>query len=282
MLYLRSIAYNIAAYSILLVGCVINSIVGPFAPQLGIRLWDEYFIPAFVWATENIAQIKIEIRGEQYIRRSDCIYAGKHESALETHILTNYLKSAVFILKKELTYIPIFGWAQHFYGMIPVNRSAGGRAMKDMLSHAKNRINLGRSIIIFPEGTRKSPKQEPDYKPGVVFLYNNLNVPVIPFATNTGYFWPKGSFLKFPGKVIIEFMEPMPAGLDKESFMTELQNRIENKCKELNAETEKNYPFNGLTYAAQKQAEAEAKAAAKKQKEKEKAKTEEAQNTDAN
>lgn len=265
MLYFRSVLYNIAAYTILGSGCIVNSAVGVFSPQLSVLLWDKYFIPAFVWATENIGQIKIEIRGTQYLNRPDCVYAGKHESALETHILTNYLKSAVFILKKELTYIPIFGWAQHFYGMIPINRSAGSRAMKEMLVHAKNRINLGRPIIIFPEGTRKTPGSAPDYKPGVAFLYNNLNVPVVPFALNTGYFWPKGSFLKFPGKVIIEFMEPMPAGLDKNAFMAELQNRIESKSRELNAETERNYPFNGLSYAAQKKAEAEAKAAAKQQ-----------------
>ena len=148
-------------------------------------------------------------------------------------LLTNYLKSAVFILKKELTYIPLFGWAQYFYGMIPINRSAGSKAMKDMLTAARNRINLGRPIIIFPEGTRKAPREEPNYKPGVALLYNHLNVPVIPFATNTAYFWKKSSFLRFPGKVIFEFMEPMPTGMDKNEFMIELQNRIETKCKEL-------------------------------------------------
>lgn len=162
---------------------------------------------------------------------------------METYVLTNYIRRATFILKKELTYIPIFGWAQHFYGMIPVDRSAGSAAMKNMLRHAKTKTEEGRPIIIFPEGTRRQPGQEPIYKPGVALLYQHLNLPVIPVATNTGLFWKKSSFLRYPGTVIFEFMEPLPAGLDKQHFMSELQNRIEDKCRELNEETVKKYPY---------------------------------------
>ena len=248
MLYIRSFLFNIVGYGTLLIGCLISSVMGLFSPQSTIGFWNNYMIPFFVFALKKIAGIEVEIRGQQYIKQANCIYAGKHESALETYILTNFIKTAVFILKKELTYIPLFGWAQYFYGMIPINRSAGSKAMKDMLTAARNRINLGRPIIIFPEGTRKAPREKPNYKPGVALLYNHLNVPVIPFATNTAYFWKKSSFLRFPGKVIFEFMEPMPTGMDKNEFMIELQNRIETKCKELNDETEKNYPFNALTH----------------------------------
>ncbi len=243
MICLRSLLFNIVGYFTLALGCVVNSIIGAISPKATIKVWNYGFIPFFVWSLKNIAGIKIEIRGAQYIRQENAIYAGKHESALETYVLTNYIRRATFILKKELTYIPIFGWAQHFYGMIPVDRSAGSAAMKNMLRHAKTKTEEGRPIIIFPEGTRRQPGQEPIYKPGVALLYQHLNLPVIPIATNTGLFWKKSSFLRYPGTVIFEFMEPLPAGLDKQHFMSELQNRIEDKCRELNEETVKKYPY---------------------------------------
>lgn len=242
MLFLRSLIFNIAAYTTLLTGCVVTSIVGVVSPKATVKIWNFGFIPFLVLLLKYVAGIKVEIRGQQYLKQQDVIYAGKHESALETYILTNYIKRATFILKKELTYIPIFGWAQYFYGMIPVDRSAGGAAMKNMLRHAKDRVNNKRPIIIFPEGTRRKPGDEPIYKPGVVLLYQNLNLPVVPMATNTGFFWAKSSFLRYPGTVIFEFMEPIPAGMNKQEFMIELQNRIESKCAELNRETIKNFP----------------------------------------
>ena len=243
MLFVRSLFFNIICYGTLFIGCCFNSLIGVFSPRATIKIWNYYFIPFLVWSLRHIAGIKIEIRGSEHIRQEGVIYAGKHESALETYILTNYIRKASFILKKELTYIPLFGWAQYFYGMIPVDRSAGSAAMKNMLRHAQIKVNEHRPIIIFPEGTRRRPGEEPTYKPGVALLYQHLNLPVVPLATNTGFFWAKSSFLRYPGKVIFEFMEPIAPGLDKKGFMTELQNRIESKCAELNAETIAAYPY---------------------------------------
>lgn len=242
MLFIRSLLFNIAGYGIIAAGCITNSVIGVFSRRLTIKIWNYAFIPAFVWALRRIAGIEIEIRGRQYINQNQGIYAGKHQSAVETYVLTNYLKKATFVMKKELTYIPIFGWAQAFYGMIPVNRSAGAAAMKDMLRHAKDMVKAGRPIIIFPEGTRRKPAQEPAYKPGVALLYQHLNLPVVPIASNTGFFWAKSSFLRYPGKIIFEFLPPIEPGLNKQDFMEKLQNSIEEKCSELNAETIKNYP----------------------------------------
>ena len=210
MLYIRSFLFNVACYGILAVGCVTNTLVGLFSPRATIKIWNYGFLPALVWCLRHIAGIEVEIRGRQYLKQQDVIFAGKHESALETYILTNYIKRGSFILKKELTRIPIFGWAQHFYGMIPVDRSAGSAAMKDMLRHAQQKTLEKRPIVIFPEGTRRSPGQETSYKPGVALLYQHLNLPVVPFALNTGLFWKKSSFLRYPGKVVFEFMEPLP------------------------------------------------------------------------
>lgn len=242
MLFIRSLLFNIVGYGIIAVGCICNSVIGIFSRKMTIKSWNYIFVPAFVQALRIVAGISIEIRGKQYLNQTSGIYAGKHESAVETYVMTNYLKRATFVMKKELTYIPIFGWAQALYGMIPINRSAGAAAMKDMLRHAQEMIAKERPIIIFPEGTRRKPEQDPAYKPGVALLYQHLNLPVVPFASNTGFFWAKSSFWRYPGKIIFEFLPPIEPGLNKQEFMEKLQNTIEEKCHLLNMETLKSYP----------------------------------------
>ncbi len=242
MLFIRSALFNVLGYGILALGCCITSIVGLFSRKATIKIWNYILLPSFAFCLKYVARIDIEIRGREYIQQSGALYASKHESALETYTLSAHVKTLAFILKKELTYVPIFGWAQYFYGMIAVDRSAGGAAMKKMLKDAKDRVSKGRSVVIFPEGTRVQPGAKSAYKPGLLFLVQNLKVPVIPVALNTGLFWRKSSFLRYPGKVIIEFMEPMPDGLGKDEFMALLEKRIEDKCKELNEETVRNYP----------------------------------------
>ena len=242
MLYIRSLVFNIICYFTLAFGCLLTSIIGIFNRKIIIEMWNYGFIPFLLVMLKYIAGIEIEIRGKQFIKQEGVLYAAKHESALETYFLSAYIKKLVFVLKKELTYVPLFGWAQYFYGMIPVDRLAGGAAMKNLLKQAKDRIAKGRPIIIFPEGTRVKPGTISGYKPGLLFIAQNLKVPVVPVALNTGLFWQKNSFLRHKGKVIIEFMEPMPEIADKKEFMSLLQERIENKCRELNEETVKNYP----------------------------------------
>lgn len=242
MIILRSLLFNIVGYSIIGMGCVFNSLLGIFSPKATIKTWNYFFIPAFICALRYIAGIKIELRGIENINQDAGIYAGKHQSAVETFTLTGYLKKASYVLKKELIYIPFFGWAQAMYGMIPIDRSSGSAAMKIMLRRAAELLKQSRPIIIFPEGTRKAPEQTPDYKPGVALLYQHLNQPVIPVACNTGFFWRRNSFLRYPGKITFEFMPPIMPGLNKQEFMTKLQDVLESKCHELNMETLKEYP----------------------------------------
>ena len=242
MLFIRSLIFNILGYGIIAMGCICNSVIGLFNRRLTMKSWNYVFLPSFAWILQHVAGIKIEVRGKQYINQEQGIYAGKHQSAVETYLLTNFIKRATLVMKKELTYIPIFGWAQSFYGLIPIDRSAGSAAMKNMLRNAKIMIENKRPIIIFPEGTRRKPGQEPAYKPGVALLYQHLNQPVIPIASNTGFFWAKNSFLRYPGKIIFEFLPPIEPGLNKQEFMEKLQNCIEDKCNDLNMETIKEYP----------------------------------------
>ncbi len=241
MLYIRSLIFNILFFFTLAFGCIIGTIIGLFSRKATIPFWNKIWMP-LCCSFLKICGISIEIRGKEYIRQEGVIYAIKHQSSLETYCLSSYITKAVFILKKELTYVPLFGWAQHLYGMIAVNRAAGGATLKKLLHDAKDRIQQGRPIIIFPEGTRTKPGKTTDYKPGLVFLYQNLNVPVIPVAVNTGLFWAKNSFLRYPGKVVIEFLPPLPLNMDKKEFMAQLKEKIEDKCAQLNQESAAKYP----------------------------------------
>ena len=241
MLFLKSFFFNLLFYFTLAFGCIIGTIIGLFSRKATIPFWNKFWMP-MCCSFLKICGISIEIRGKQYIQQDGVIYAVKHQSALETYCLSSYITKAVFILKKELTYVPLFGWAQALYGMIAVNRAAGGTTLKKLLHEAKDRISKKRPVIIFPEGTRTKPGKTTEYKPGLVFLYQNLNVPVIPVALNTGLFWAKNSFLRYKGKVVIEFLPPLPLNLNKKDFMMTLQKQIEDKCAELNAEAAAVYP----------------------------------------
>ena len=257
MFFIRSWLGTIWIYFWIGFGVVATCVFGWFVPQKWVVFfWNRLLLRIALWGLRVFGGIEIEVRGRQYIDQERAVYASKHESALETYAMTTIITRGVMILKKELTYIPFFGWAQWLYGLIPVDRGAGARAMKKMLAAAKKRVEEKRPIIIFPEGHRMKPGTTQKYKPGFLFMAQNLKLPAIPVALNTGMFWPRSSTRHFPGKVIVEFMEPMMPGDDKNAFIEELQAKIEAKCAELNAETVKNYPYTAANLAAEKEKKA--------------------------
>jgi 1-acyl-sn-glycerol-3-phosphate acyltransferase len=229
----------------MLIGCLIAPIIALFPQKRSIFWWDKVIMPASLFWLRLFAGLKIEFRGTQYISKTPALYACKHESALETYSFTQGVPTTSYVLKKELTYMPFFGWSQYFYGMIPVDRKAGAAAMKGMLKAVQKRVSENRPVIIFPEGTRCRAGTTKGYKSGFLFVAENLDLKVIPVAVNTGLFWTKNSFLRYPGTAVFEFLEPMsaPKGSDKKAFMAELEKRIEDKCAELNAEAVQKYPW---------------------------------------
>ena len=233
-LFLRSTIGNIYFYPALMIGLSLIVIIGIFSRKKSIYFWDNYIHRAVFKISLKLYGIEVEVRGKEYINPKQ-IYASKHESAMETYLYTAIVKNSAFVMKKELTYIPIFGWAQAVYGMIPIDRKSGGKAMRDMLKEAKKRVEDGRSIVIFPEGTRCKHLEVKGYKPGIVFLSEGLDLPIVPVALNTGTCWPKSSYIKYPGKVIFEFMEPMRLSdyKNKKEFMDALQDKIETACQKM-------------------------------------------------
>ena len=189
-----------------------------------------------LWLLRVIVDIKIEVRGLEQVPHGACLVAGKHQSAWETFAILPYLDDPAMVVKKELTYIPFYGWFMHKFRMIGVERSAGPAALRNLIARAKEEIARGRQIVIMPEGTRRAPGDPPDYKPGAAALYGALNIPCVPFALNSGLYWPRRKFLRYPGTVILEFLPPIPAGLSRKDFQARLQEQIETATARLVAE----------------------------------------------
>jgi 1-acyl-sn-glycerol-3-phosphate acyltransferase len=187
----------------------------------------------------RVAGIDYEIRGREKIPSGALIVAAKHQSAWETFALLWMFDNPTFIIKRELQWIPIFGWLTIKGRMVPVDRSAGSQALTAMTARAKIELSEGRQLIIFPEGTRRPAGAEPRYKYGVAHLYAATGVPCLPIALNSGLFWPRRSILRFPGKVLVEILDPIAPGLDNDEFYKRVQNEIETATARLIAESKR-------------------------------------------
>jgi 1-acyl-sn-glycerol-3-phosphate acyltransferase len=199
---------------------------------------------AQMWGRVNlillrIAGIRYEVRGRDKIPRGALIVAAKHQSAWETFALLPLFDDPLFILKRELQWIPVFGWLLIKGRMVPVDRGGGSQALAAMTERARKELADGRQLIIFPEGTRRAAGAEPRYKYGVAHLYAAEGVPCLPVALNSGVFWPRRSLRLRPGTVVVEILDPIAPGLDKDSFFKRLQNDIEGATARLIAEADK-------------------------------------------
>ena len=188
-----------------------------------VKIWSAVAMFGLRW----IMGVTVEFRGLEHRPSGAALVAGKHQSMLDVVVPFTVLPDPCFVFKKELMYAPFLGWFALKTGMIPVDRAAHARALKDMTSKARDRLRDGRQVIIFPEGTRQLPGAAPAYKPGVAAIYRDLEGPCWPVATNSGEHWPAKGIKFVPGHVIFEFLEPIPAGLKRPEFMREIQARIE-------------------------------------------------------
>jgi 1-acyl-sn-glycerol-3-phosphate acyltransferase len=188
------------------------------------------------WLMRVLCGISVEIRGREKIPKGAALVASKHQSIWETFALLPLFEDPAYILKRELRWIPFFGWYTWKGRMIPVDRGAGTQALAAMTERVKIEIAKGRQILIFPEGTRRAPGAEPRYKFGIAYLYTQSKMPCTPIALNSGLFWPRRSFLRYPGTILVEVLDPIKPGLDKSAFAATLQERIETATARLVAE----------------------------------------------
>ena len=195
--------------------------------------------PTLVWIKVIFIMLKLvcnishEIRGRENIPDEPLVVVSKHQSAFETFALFYYLKKSFFIHKKQLFLIPIFGQYLMKSNMVAIDRKGGAKTMRTILKEVKKRIDDGSSIIIFPEGTRKKPGEDPDYKSGFVGIYNEVNRKILPVALNSGFFWPKNSWIMKKGKIIIDIQPPIETGYKKNKIVEMVKNSIENASNNL-------------------------------------------------
>ena len=189
--------------------------------------WSRFWIRFVLWWLRLTVGLTHRVSGRENLPPGPCIIASKHQSSWETMAYTVLFDDAAIVLKRELVWIPIVGWAMARAGNITVARGDGSRALRGLVRQAQARIEAGRSILIFPEGTRVAVGAERPYQVGVAALYRQLDVPVVPVALNSGLFWPRRKFVKRPGAVSMEILPPIPPGLKRDEFMKVLRERIE-------------------------------------------------------
>ena len=182
---------------------------------------------ASLWWMRLIVGTEMEVRGKENLPDGAVLVAAKHQSAWDTFALIPLFDDPAVVMKAELGYIPLYGWFSHKFEHVLVRRERGPAALRQLLKDAKSRAAEGRQILIFPEGTRGTPGSVPQYLPGVLALYEGLDLPCVPIALNSGLYWPRRSLWRYPGKIIVELLEPLPAGMARKDFQAALLERIE-------------------------------------------------------
>lgn len=186
-----------------------------------------------LWLLRVICGTRVEFRGRENIPAGGCLVASKHQSVWETFALVAQFDDPSFILKRELMWVPFFGWMAAKMRLIAIDRGGGAAALVGMTRAAREEVAAGRQIVIFPEGTRRPAGAEPAYKFGVAHLYETLNAPCLPVALNSGLYWPRRSILRRRGTIVVEYLEPIPPGLSRTRFFRLLQDRIETASRRL-------------------------------------------------
>lgn len=203
-------------------------------------IWiSELWAVVSLWLLRLIVGLSYEVRGRHNLPKGAVIVALKHQSTWETITLWVLLKNPAIVLKQSLAGIPVFGWYMKRGKAIVIDRDAGPKALKPMVAAARSAAAEGRPIAIFPEGTRTLVGVRRSYQPGVAALYAQLGLPIVPVALNSGLFWGRRSFLKRPGRVLVEFLPPIEPRLDRRHVMAELERRIEDATAMLVTESKR-------------------------------------------
>jgi 1-acyl-sn-glycerol-3-phosphate acyltransferase len=241
MILIRSALFNLLFYATMIVLMVVGLpalLFGRKAILALARTWSRFSL----WLLKVVCGTSAEFRGLENIPKGACIIAPKHQSFWETFALILYFDDFAYVLKRELTFIPVFGWYLQRAGQIAINRATARTALRQLVVKAKVLFAEGRQLFLFPEGTRRAPGAPPAYKAGVAYLYEKTRVPCLPVALNSGLFWPRRSFLRFPGTIIVEFLPVIAPGMKRDAFLRKLQWRIESATDRLIAEAARKQP----------------------------------------
>ena len=244
MLFIRSLVFNLVFYISISLQLIFWLPVYFFLSRQDcwnvVRIWGK----TSLWFQNKIVGTRYEFLGLENIpAEGGFIIGGKHQSAWETYALLLFLKDPSYILKRELMFIPVFGWFAAKAQVVAVNRGKRSIALAAMTRAASKQIDEGRQIIIYPEGTRVAPFAPPKYKYGIAHMYREINCRVLPMALNSGLFWPRQSFLRYPGTISMQFLPVIEPGLELEKFRNRLETDIEQASNRLMLEAEATHDY---------------------------------------
>ena len=226
MSWVRAFAFNFAFFAWT---AILGTVGLPFlfTPRSVTMRFGRFWAASVLVLLKLIVGLDHQIRGLDRVPRGGCIIAMKHQSTWDTLVLPVVLGDPAVVLKRELLWLPFYGWYAARAGAIAIDRKAGAGALRRMLARARPVAAAGRPIVIFPEGTRVGPGERRSYQPGVAALYQALALPLVPAAVNSGLYWGRRSFVKRKGRIVLEFLEPIPPGRTRPRLMAELERRIE-------------------------------------------------------
>ncbi len=210
--WLRTIVFHIAFYG----GSVVIVALSPLVALLGegpLRWWVVFWTRFHRWCARWIMGIRVVVSGD--IPTTPALYAGKHQAFFETFEMVCLLDAPVVVLKKELARIPLWGWTAQRYGMIVVDREGSSGALRQLMRDSAAAAAKGRSVVIFPEGTRTVPGDAPPLKTGFIGIYRALKLPLVPVAIDSGVVWPK-SGVKRAGEIHFAFQPAIPPGVARD------------------------------------------------------------------
>jgi 1-acyl-sn-glycerol-3-phosphate acyltransferase len=238
---LRSLLFAAAFYAItglMLVGLSWLLLAPRYWAMAGLKLHARIA----TWLLHVIVGTKMEVRGRENLPEGPVLVVAKHQSTWDTFALIPLFDDPAIILKDELKWIPFYGWFCVKFEHILVKRDKAAVALKAMVADAKDRVADGRQVLIFPEGTRTAPGAPPDYKPGYLALYDALAVPCVPVALNSGLFWPRRKFMRYPGTIVVSFLPPVPPGLPRKVAKERIESALEAESRSLIAEARMDSP----------------------------------------
>lgn len=233
MIYLRSTIFMLGQWLFTPIFTTLALFTFPFPPVTRYRfisLWAK----SMLWWLRVTCKVRYEVIGREHIQTSPCIILSKHQSAWETLAFQEIFPPQVWVLKRELLWVPFFGWGLAMTSPIAINRAAGREALKQLVSQGKDRLAKGFCVVIFPEGTRIPPGERGKYHIGGAWLASHTGTPVTPVAHNAGEFWAKNSFLRKPGTITVRIGPPIvTTGLKIDALNQQVEDWIEQEMTRL-------------------------------------------------
>ena len=234
MQFIRSLIFNIFFYAVIITVFIL-AIPTLFFPKKITLLCGKVLAYYIILILRLFLNVRVIYHGTENLKKFNQYFvASAHQSMFETFVLQAPLNYPIFILKKELLKIPLFGWYLRKIGSIGIIREKTTKENLNFLDKIKKTLEDNkRPLLIFPQGTRIKFNERVPFKKGVARIYDTLKLPCIPVALNSGKIWPKNSFIKYSGDIHISFLEPIKPGLDKDIFINILQDNIYNESEKL-------------------------------------------------